>query len=247
MKKLFSYNKFLKKNYSKNAASLATTMATLLVAFVVGGSYLFGFLAFPSPSLAQSKQIAAVGFGLEKAAGQADLVTNKTLGARIGSALKVVFNALGVVFLLVVVVAGLMWMTAAGNEETIRKSKQAIVAATIGFILVSLSGTLAEYFTLKSSSAPMPISKPSDAEIRKTGQCQTNNDCAEGELCVNNSCSDINQELFGACINLNPCTCSITQVKNCTGSDYYFIEGESDCSSTVVQNAIISCKNENYG
>ena len=233
MKIFFHHNKFLRKSYSENAANLATTMATLLVAFVVGSSYLFGVFALPSQALATDSQIAAVGFGLEKAADQANLTTSESLGSRVGSILKVVFNILGIVFLLVVVVAGLMWMTAAGNEDIIRKSKQAIVAASIGFIIVALSGTLVEYFTTKARIAPTPPpSSPSDGEIRDidTGECQKDEDCGEGMVCtktINDTgrCLDLNT--FGACITDRcpryfSCTNNV-KANECSG---YFVEGE---------------------
>ncbi|TSC83681.1 MAG: Uncharacterized protein G01um101413_951 [Parcubacteria group bacterium Gr01-1014_13] len=45
----------------------------------------------------------------------------------------------GLVFLGIMLWAGLRWMTARGNEEMIAKAKSAIFAAIIGFILVVVS------------------------------------------------------------------------------------------------------------
>ncbi len=240
MKNFFHHNKFLRKSYSENAANLATTMATLLVAFVVGSSYLFGVFALPSQALATDSQIAAVGFGLEKAANQANLTTNESLGSRVGSVLKVVFNILGIVFLLVVVVAGLMWMTAAGNEDIIRKSKQAIVAASIGFIVVFLSGTIVQYFTETARETSMPKIKNVDADPIKIS-CTSNDDCDEGYLCSSGECITPNDLILGACINANDCSCSELLAKDCS-QGYQFIEN-SICSDVIAINAIQNCKN----
>lgn len=50
--------------------------------------------------------------------------------------IRVVLSFLGVVFVILIIYSGLRWMTSAGNEEQIAKSKRTMVAAIIGLAIV---------------------------------------------------------------------------------------------------------------
>lgn len=56
-----------------------------------------------------------------------------------------VLAVVGTIFLVLTVAAGIMWMTAAGNEEKITKAKNIIVAAVIGLV-ITLSAYTITYF-----------------------------------------------------------------------------------------------------
>lgn len=83
---------------------------------------------------------AAFGFGagsnLEKVAGKFKPATTQTLEARISSIIAVFLSFLGVIFLILMIYAGFNWMTAAGDEERITKSKETIRSAIIGLVIV---------------------------------------------------------------------------------------------------------------
>lgn len=62
-----------------------------------------------------------------------------TLPGIIGRFIQPVIMLVGVFFLVLIIYAGIMWMTAAGNEEQVTKAKNTITSAVIGLLVVLLS------------------------------------------------------------------------------------------------------------
>jgi len=71
----------------------------------------------------------------------------------IGQIIKGVLSFLGVIFLILVIYGGFMWMTAHGNEEQVTKAKKLITEATIGLIIVLSSYLITFYVISKFISA----------------------------------------------------------------------------------------------
>ena len=63
-------------------------------------------------------------------------VTPTTLAEIIARIIKVALSLLGIIFLVLIIYAGFMWMTSAGNEERISKAKKIMAAAIIGLAIV---------------------------------------------------------------------------------------------------------------
>ena len=61
----------------------------------------------------------------------------------IGNIIKWALGILGVVFLILIIIGGYLWMTAAGNEEKVRKAKMLIGAAISGIFIIFISYALA--------------------------------------------------------------------------------------------------------
>jgi len=59
-----------------------------------------------------------------------------TLTIFIGNVIAVFLGLLGVVFLILMIVAGFNWMTAGGNEEKVSKAGHTIKVAIIGLLIV---------------------------------------------------------------------------------------------------------------
>ncbi len=78
--------------------------------------------------------VLAGDYGLSEAKG--NLPDGVSIPVLIGRVLKSVLGFTGTIFFILVVFAGLMWMTAAGSEDRIKKAKQILVAAVIGLIIV---------------------------------------------------------------------------------------------------------------
>lgn len=78
------------------------------------------------------------GFGtnLDKVAGNFKANSTMSLEERIASIIAIFLSFLGVIFLILMIYAGFNWMTAAGDEERISKSKDTIRAAIIGLVIV---------------------------------------------------------------------------------------------------------------
>ncbi len=80
---------------------------------------------------------------LEKATSRAGLGAS-SLGGAAGVAIQAfyLFGLLGGIFLFLMAYAGVMWMTAGGNEEQVAKAKKIIKGAVVGFIIVLISYTI---------------------------------------------------------------------------------------------------------
>lgn len=69
------------------------------------------------------------------------------LSETVGKVIRVILGLLGIIFLGLTVYAGLLWMTAAGDEEKVTKAIGIIRMAVIGLIVILASYSLS-YFVL---------------------------------------------------------------------------------------------------
>lgn len=60
----------------------------------------------------------------------------------IGTILSVLFSLLGLVFFILIIYAGINWMTAQGNEAQVTKAKEIISKAIVGLIICLLAYAL---------------------------------------------------------------------------------------------------------
>ncbi|MFA6410024.1 MAG: hypothetical protein WCW26_00400 [Candidatus Buchananbacteria bacterium] len=60
----------------------------------------------------------------------------RSIGRIVSYIIKMLLALLGVIFIVLTIYAGLLWMTSAGNDEKIGQAKKIIIAATIGLALV---------------------------------------------------------------------------------------------------------------
>jgi amino acid transporter len=67
------------------------------------------------------------------------------LASVIGSLLNGLLGFLGTVFLVLIIYAGFLWMTAAGNDEKINKAQKIIRASVIGLLVVMLSFVITHF------------------------------------------------------------------------------------------------------
>lgn len=110
-----AYSSFLKR------ASSFTALAAALAAFVV---------THPHLALAQASTAALTDVGTTAGFANTDLLTI------IGTIISVVLGVLGVVFLILIIYAGVLWMTAGGSEDKIKRAKSTLINGTIGIIIV---------------------------------------------------------------------------------------------------------------
>jgi len=105
---------------------------------------LFIFTFSVSPVLAQ--------YGLEETARAAEIPTgNSSLPTLIGSFINIVLGVIGVVFLVLLLYAGFLWMTAMGDSKKISTAKDLIIAAVSGIIVIVLAYSITS-FVLNSLS-----------------------------------------------------------------------------------------------
>lgn len=121
----------------------------LLIVF----SFMFGAVAM-AQKLGGSELKNAVG----------GVVDTKPLETRIGDIIAAILGMLGTVFLVLTIYAGVLWMTASGEEAKIEKAKEILKAAIIGLAIV-LSAYTITFFVgsrLGSNAENTPITQTDD-------------------------------------------------------------------------------------
>jgi hypothetical protein len=95
-------------------------------------------LPFAMPAQAINLKNAFNNSGIiDASGGRAGFNTNqRNVEPIIGNIISVILSFLGVIFLLLMLYGGYMWMSAMGNEEKVRKAQALIVAAVLGLIVV---------------------------------------------------------------------------------------------------------------
>ncbi len=78
----------------------------------------------------------------------------------VATVVKVFLGLLGIIFLILIIYAGFMWMTAAGDEEKVTKAKDTLQRAVIGLIIITAAYSIT-YFVFKA----LPGSDGSDLNI----------------------------------------------------------------------------------
>jgi hypothetical protein len=74
---------------------------------------------------------------LNKAANGAGYDPSQTsVNPLIQTVIQVALSFLGVIFLILTIYGGFLWMTASGNEEKVKKARKILTAAIIGLIIV---------------------------------------------------------------------------------------------------------------
>ena len=79
---------------------------------------------------------------------------NSDLAPLIGGLIQNLMGLLGSIFLLLLIYAGALWMTAQGDTDKIKKAKGIIMNAVLGIVLVFASYTLVGYVVGKLSTSP---------------------------------------------------------------------------------------------
>lgn len=67
---------------------------------------------------------------------QSGLSGNSDLSAIISILIQTILGFLGIIFLVLTIMAGFKWMTAQGNEDTVKKAKTSLTNSIIGLLIV---------------------------------------------------------------------------------------------------------------
>jgi hypothetical protein len=63
-------------------------------------------------------------------------ISEVSLGVTIAYGIRLLLSLLATIFLVLIIISGIKWMTASGNQETISKAGKSIKEAIIGLIIV---------------------------------------------------------------------------------------------------------------
>lgn len=110
-----------------------------------------------SPNVAQASAGSQIKSGLNQAATAGGVKSNKKLPAFIGGVIQSLLQATGMIFIVLIVYAGMMYMTAAGDEEKVKKSKKMISSTIIGLIIVMGAFAITSFVveTLEANTNPV--------------------------------------------------------------------------------------------
>ncbi len=70
----------------------------------------------------------------------------------IGKVIKTIISFLGVIFFILIVYGGFMWMTARGNEQQIESAKKIITNSIIGLVIVLFAYAITWYIVYQLTS-----------------------------------------------------------------------------------------------
>ncbi len=86
--------------------------------------------------------------------------TTDDLPATLGMIISIVIGLLGVIFLILTVYAGMLWMTSAGDTKQVEKAKSILVAAVIGLIITLSAYAITRFVLTALSSTRTTITAP---------------------------------------------------------------------------------------
>lgn len=72
----------------------------------------------------------------------------------VGTVIKAILSISGLIFLILMVYAGILWMTARGDEANVTKAKDIIEAAVIGLFLTVSAYAITVFVTSRFQSTP---------------------------------------------------------------------------------------------
>jgi len=138
-----------------------------------------------------------------------DLKKHKDPATFIGNVLKVVLTILNTVFFILIIYAGILWMTAKGDETQAKKARDTIIAAVIGVILVLASYGIVRFIFDQSGIATSDKCRKHNTgeetgfackhytECSQASKMRLNEDkktlggCAAGSNCYPKECSGV--------------------------------------------------------
>ena len=108
--------------------------------------FLFGFLLMPNLVVADGNLDSALG-NLKDAGKEAHVDDKQDIEKVVGGMINAALTLVGMIFLVLMVYAGYLWMTARGEESQVEQSKKIITAAIIGMILVVSAYSITYFVT----------------------------------------------------------------------------------------------------
>lgn len=71
--------------------------------------------------------------------------TGQTLPGLIGAAINVILGVLGIVFVILTVYAGFLYLTSQGEDTNVKKAKKLLTQAIIGLIIIVAAYAISDY------------------------------------------------------------------------------------------------------
>ncbi len=95
----------------------------------------------------------------------------------IANIIRIVLGFLGIIFIILIIYAGWLWLSAAGNADKIDKAKKVLIAAVIGLVIILASFAITSFILSKLLES-----------TGGGGGSVCDPPCATGQFCCNGSC-----------------------------------------------------------
>lgn len=112
---------------------------TSLAIFII---LLLNFLQFSLPVLAEDYGLSAT---IGASTNNRVLQANSDIKITVGSAIGKILAFVGILFFILMIYSGILWMTARGEEAQVTKAKDLIIAAIIGLAIVLSAYAITSY------------------------------------------------------------------------------------------------------
>lgn len=123
----------------------------IILSLFVGAMVLAPFATFAIDLGGSTVEEARIKAGYKKA-------TETTLAENVGSIIKVVLSLVGIIFTVLMVYAGFLWMTARGEASQVEKAQEIIKSSIIGIIITLAAYSISNFVVTKVVSK---VSAPS--------------------------------------------------------------------------------------
>lgn len=138
---------------------------------------LFIAISFLLPTITLAGPLTGAQDLLQQAAGGKDIGFETNLASSTGVVVAAALSLVGTIFLILVIYAGILWMTAGGKEESIEKARKIVTAAIIGLFITMAAYAITIFVTGKLGGASSSPDKLIDVceylGDRIRGQCFT--------------------------------------------------------------------------
>ena len=110
-------------------------IASLILPFIVLN--LFSFAILTTPAHADiADEINTQLEPVKDIYDEGDNIDQNSFVEKIAETIKIVLSFLGLIFLILIIYAGFLWLTSAGSEEKIGKAKSIMISAIIGVAII---------------------------------------------------------------------------------------------------------------
>ncbi len=118
-------------------------------------SFLF---LFPGLVFAQAEEKTGLqaAFPLAKEIADDTYKTEQSLNTVLSDVVGIILSVIGGIFIIFIIYAGYIWMTAHGNEQKSSKAKEIIIQSIIGLIVI-IAAYAISYFVIRIFSAQIDI------------------------------------------------------------------------------------------
>lgn len=177
----------MKKKINRIVFPLISLLVFLSLFFIINKA-----LAATDPSYGLDSTISAGGLAAPlnvKAVGDQP---GQFLSTKVGQMVGSIISFIGVILLLLVIYAGFLWMTSAGNEKKTEQAKNILTSAIIGLIIVLSAYAITAFIGRQltdTGALPAPATtagQDTQADVY-VDNCQN---CLPSEVCVEGECAD---------------------------------------------------------